>query len=94
MRLTAITLVALLAACGGSDGGPATQDDCGTPLVVYVNLAPTLVVGPLGETDRCATYGTQIWVLDALQGDSRLPRVIAHELGHAAGLHHDFDHTG
>ena len=83
-------LFLLLCGCGGG-GTPGTQAECPTNPVKF-ELVDSIV--GLGSCDRCRGDGwTYCKVLRTLPPDL-LVRVVAHELGHAAGLAHDFDGSG
>ncbi len=83
-----LAVLLLLLACCGSGGGP--DGPCPLNLNVEVTLVDTLP-GVVGDCDRCRGDGnTYIRVRSGMDRVVTI-RVIAHELGHAAGLTHDYD---
>ncbi len=91
MRVAPLAFLVLLG-CGGA-GGPESQADCPVNQNVLLNLVASLPDG-VGSSDRCVGDGfTYLKIHAGLPQGSRR-RVIAHELGHAAGLPHAFDNTG
>lgn len=88
----ALLALLLLTGCGGGSG-PATQADCPINQSVNVNLANDLP-GVVGDCDRCRGDGQTYIRVEATLTGPELVRVVAHELGHAAGLTHSYDGSG